>query len=55
MLFMHWVRDAASRTFCTAGSKSPINMPMMAITTKSSIKVKPFRNVLADFFMATTL
>src|SRR5262245_41219070 len=39
-LFRHWVRAAASRTFCTAGSNSPIRMAMMAITTSSSISVK---------------
>src|SRR5262249_27711420 len=42
-LFMHLVRAAASRTFCTAGSSSPIRMAMMAITTSNSIKVKPRR------------
>src|SRR5215470_18147821 len=40
---MHLVRLAASRTFCTAGSNSPISTPMMAITTSSSISVKPCR------------
>src|SRR6516165_9036091 len=42
-LFWHWVREAASRTFCTAGSKRPIKTAMMAITTSSSIKVKAVR------------
>jgi hypothetical protein len=35
-------RAAASRTFCTAGSKSPISTAMMAITTSNSISVKAF-------------
>jgi hypothetical protein len=33
---------AASLTFCTAGSNSPIKIAMIAITTNNSIKVKPF-------------
>src|SRR5438132_13853238 len=41
MLFKHWVRLAASRTFCTAGNNNEINTPMMAITTRSSIRVNP--------------
>src|SRR5947207_3330147 len=40
-LLLHCVRAAASRTFCTAGTSNPIRMAMMAITTKSSIRVKP--------------
>jgi hypothetical protein len=39
MLFVHWLRAAASRTFCTAGTKSAIKMAMIAITTKSSMSV----------------
>ena len=35
------MRAAASRTFCTAGSNRPIRMAMIAITTNSSISVKP--------------
>src|SRR5438552_1034746 len=35
------MRAAASRTFCTAGSSRPMRMAMIAITTKSSISVKP--------------
>src|SRR6516165_7383121 len=42
-LFWHWLRAAASRTFCTAGTKSAIKMAMIAITTSSSIKVKAER------------
>src|SRR5437667_2683190 len=38
-LFEHFMRAAAARTFCTAGSSSPIRMAMMAITTSSSISV----------------
>src|SRR5438045_5732954 len=37
------MRLAASRTFCTAGSSRPISTPMIAMTTSSSIKVKPDR------------
>src|SRR5262249_37944802 len=42
-LFSHLARAAASRTFCTAGSSRPMRMAIMAITTNSSIKVKPRR------------
>src|SRR5438067_1570163 len=38
-----WVRAAASRTFWTAGSSSPIRIAMIAITTNSSISVKAER------------
>src|SRR5438552_3106487 len=41
MLFMHLARAAAARTFCTAGNSKPIKIPMMAMTTRSSIRVKP--------------
>src|SRR5579885_462310 len=34
---------AAERTFCTAGTRRPIRMAMIAITTSSSISVKPGR------------
>jgi hypothetical protein len=40
-LFWHFARAAASRTFCTAGSSSPIRIAMMAITTNNSMSVKP--------------
>src|SRR5207302_1680501 len=40
-LFVHERRAAASRTFCTAGSRSPIKTAIMAITTSNSIRVKP--------------
>jgi hypothetical protein len=46
------IRAAASRTFCTAGSSKPIRIAMMAITTKSSIRVKAFR--FKEFFMINT-
>src|SRR5262249_25920038 len=39
------MRAAASRTFWTAGSSRPIRMAMIAITTNSSIRVKPPRPV----------
>src|SRR5581483_2956663 len=37
------VRAAASRTFCTAGTKRAMRMAMIAMTTSSSISVKPWR------------
>src|SRR5262249_52301219 len=40
-LLVHWARRAASRADCTAGSKSAISTAMIAITTSSSIRVKP--------------
>src|SRR5262249_48450759 len=40
-LLVHWARRAASRADCTAGSSSAIKTAMMAMTTKSSISVKP--------------
>ena len=39
-LFMHTVRRPASRAACTAGSNSPINVPMMVMTTSNSTNVK---------------
>src|SRR4051812_46744319 len=42
-LLLHFMRLAASRTFWTAGSSSPINTPMMAMTTSSSISVNACR------------
>ena len=42
-LFVHWARRAASRADCTAGSSSAIKTAMMAMTTSSSISVKPRR------------
>src|SRR5262249_8510411 len=39
----HWVRLAASRTFCTAGKSSAMRTVMMAITTSSSIRVNARR------------
>src|SRR6478672_10155479 len=43
-LFVHLLRDAASRTFWTAGSRRPIRMAMIAITTSSSIRVNARRD-----------
>ncbi len=40
-LFRHEVRRAASRADCTAGSNRLTKTPMIAMTTKSSIRVKP--------------
>src|SRR5438477_578048 len=44
-LLLQLMRLAASRTFWTAGSKRPIKTAMMAITTSSSIRVKPWRRL----------
>src|SRR5947209_3422282 len=40
-LLTHWVRRAASRAAWTAGRSRAIRTAMMAITTRSSISVKP--------------
>ena len=40
-LFMHCARRAASLADCTAGISKPTRTAMMAITTSSSINVKP--------------
>src|SRR6516165_7601708 len=45
---MHCARRAASRADCTAGSNSAIRTAMIAITTSSSIKVKPFGPVIRN-------
>src|SRR5438067_616544 len=50
-LFLQVVRLAASRTFCTAGRSRPINTPMMAMTTSSSMSVKPRRQRTEDRVM----
>jgi hypothetical protein len=42
-LFWHCSRTATSRTFYGAGSNSATSTPMMAITTSTSISVKPER------------
>src|SRR5262245_29715931 len=42
-LFVHFMRFAASRIFCTAGSSNPIRIAMIAITTSSSIRVNAGR------------
>src|SRR5262249_25597757 len=42
-LFWQLMRAAASRTFWTAGSNSPIKMAIMAITTSNSISVNADR------------
>src|SRR5437667_10328828 len=41
-LFAQETRLAAARTFWTAGTSRPMRMAMIAITTNSSISVKPF-------------
>jgi hypothetical protein len=40
---VHFIRRAASRADCTAGSSSATRTPMMAITTSNSTNVKPAR------------
>src|SRR5262249_7004484 len=40
-LFVHVIRLAASRTFCTAGRRRPMRTAMMGMTTSSSISVNP--------------
>ena len=40
---LHSIRRAASRLCCTAGKSKATRMAMMAITTRSSIRVKPRR------------
>src|SRR5262249_41802361 len=45
-LLAHLMRAAASRTFWTAGRSRPIRMAMMAMTTSSSISVKPPRRFM---------
>ncbi len=39
MLLPHWIRLAASRAACTAGSNRAISTAMIAMTTRSSISV----------------
>ena len=41
MLLTHWIRRAASRAACTVGNSNAIRTAMIAITTRSSISVKP--------------
>src|SRR5215467_6105483 len=55
MLLVHWARRAASRAACTAGNKSAINTAMIAITTRSSISVKPRRPVREQLFIWKSL
>jgi hypothetical protein len=49
-LLAHFIRAAASLTFCTAGNNNPIRIAIMAITTNNSIRVKPLRVILNMFF-----
>jgi hypothetical protein len=42
-LFLQEFLRAASRAACTAGSSRPTSVPMMAITTRSSTRVKARR------------
>jgi hypothetical protein len=39
----HWMRPAAARTFCTAGNSNPMSVPMIAMTTSSSMSVNALR------------
>jgi len=45
-LFVHWVRKADSRTFCTAGTSRPINTAMMPMTMSNSMSVNADRGRL---------
>src|SRR4051812_38322206 len=40
-LLTHWIRLAAARADCTAGSNKAMRTAMIAMTTSSSIRVKP--------------
>jgi hypothetical protein len=51
-LFWQLRRAAASRTFWTAGSSRPIKIAMMAMTTSSSISVKPLERLVLVGHMA---
>src|SRR5262249_12978929 len=53
MLLVHWMRRAASRADCTAGSSKAISTAMMAMTTRSSIRVNPSRPLWDLALMAT--
>src|SRR5262245_54226654 len=56
MWFVHWARRAASRAAWTAGSRSEIRTAMIAMTTKSSIRVNAGRQVrLVAAFISTVL
>src|SRR2546428_9343451 len=48
-LFWHFMRFAASRTFCTAGRSRPMRTAIMAITTSSSMSVNARRNLVTAF------
>jgi len=47
-LFAQLLRRALSRAACTAGSKRPTSVPMIAITTSSSTSVNPRRPAKAQ-------
>src|SRR5262249_58510004 len=47
-LLTHWARRAASRAAWTAGRSRAMRTAMIAITTSSSISVKPSRRRQAD-------
>lgn len=46
------MRRAASRAACTAGKRSPIKIPIIAMTTRSSTRVKPERKLLRKSLFA---
>src|SRR6516165_9571204 len=50
-LLAHLVRLAASRTFWTAGNKSAIRMPMIAMTTSNSMSVNAWRRFMVNSSM----
>src|SRR5208337_2318794 len=47
-LLTHWMRLAASRADWTAGSNRAISTAMIAVTTRSSIRVKPRHRFITD-------
>src|SRR5262249_26005059 len=49
------MRLAASRTFWTAGSSKPMRIAMMAMTTSSSIRVKPLRRTRMAVLLSRAL
>ena len=56
MLEVHWIRKALAFAAAKAGSSMAANMAMMAMTTRSSIKVNPhFEDPRLALFPAQTM
>src|ERR1035441_185279 len=51
MLLTHFIRFAASLALSNAGNSRPARMAMMAITTRSSMRVKAFDGFAMIFFI----